>query len=74
MTIRIDKNVPIPGTAAAGKHKEIIAALQEMEVGDSFIIPEEFNPKSIHQYALYANVKIKTRTTENGLLRVWRIA
>jgi len=78
MEFKIEKNIPIP---PKGKHKRLFP-FHEMEVGDSFFVPNEFidkhykNRKTLASSAFYHgkrhNVKLTTCKQENGF-RIWRV-
>jgi len=74
---KIDKNVPIPiGPKAIRRYP-----LREMEIGDSFFVPDEDMPRGknvIHSaISVYAarskdGWKFKSRSVDGGV-RVWRV-
>ena len=68
----IEKGVPVPASSAGRPNTY---PFKEMEVGDSFFVP---NPKyaGVYSSAKLAGVKVTSRrVNENGTdgLRVWRI-
>ena len=75
----IEKNVPIPapGTSRQRKWKRILSRL---DVGDSFVAPcgrtgadRNRVGSSMAFGAKAAGIKIATRRTEDGNLRIWRV-
>jgi hypothetical protein len=70
--ITIEKNVPIPRRGRPATYP-----FQEMEIGDSFLIPEQDEIARVSRAAyMYGNRNGKTfavRRTEAGQ-RVWRLA
>ena len=73
--IKIDKNVPLPKLRSPlNKYP-----WADMQVGDSFFIPQDPATvrASLYSCTKWARIKIATRrVTENGVegIRVWRIA
>ena len=77
MTFKIDENVPLPPQNRGRKSKY---PFYELEVGQSFFVPDEFK-KKITGYIGYARKclpkrKFTARSVEEGEdkgIRVWRI-
>ena len=72
--LKIEKGVPLP-KRGADQRGEIRLALEQMEVGDSVVIPTHMR-QITHQAAKAAGVEIATRTInkETQDMRVWRTA
>lgn len=70
MTIKIEKNVPIP---EKGKRSlsGISDVMRDMEIGDSFSTDPSKRP-NLFSIAKKLGIKISTRL-EEGDLRVWRV-
>lgn len=66
--IQIEKNVPLPVAGPGAKFP-----LAEMEVGDSFFLPDRMPNQcsSIYRAAKRVGIVIATRGSEEGV-RVWR--
>ncbi len=73
MTYRVDKGMPI--SPCGGRPPRY--PYREMEVGDSFLIPNsDLVPsatQSAHTHARRVGIKVTVRTVADGV-RVWRIA
>lgn len=69
---KIEKNVPIP-KRGADKKGELRLALEQMEIGDSMVVPNCMH-QATHQAAKAAKIKIVTKTINKETLemRVWR--
>lgn len=69
MSIQIEKGIPVPHF-----HNY---PFSEMEVGDSFRVPDGINPRNVRVYMQKAKQagkgKFSMRTLPDGI-RVWRIA
>lgn len=74
--IKIDKNVPIEHYAKPRAHEQY--PFLEMEVGDSFALPEGDNARSIKTYACTIGkkmgIKFKIYKTPEGTYRCWRVS
>jgi hypothetical protein len=74
-TREIEKDVPTPAWGRRGRHR--IYPWNEMEVGDSFILPY-WHPASAHALAHQASKrlgrKFKASKITDGQFRVWRVA
>lgn len=72
--VKIDKNIPMPGTRAPSKIYEL--PFKEMEIGDSFLA-EGLSRNQVAYLTHYAYWKFKrkfaTRQEPSGLFRIWRI-
>lgn len=75
MQIVIEKNIPVP--APGGKTKplsEFTKTIMSMEVGDSYLVPNEPRYRNRHTYvAKLKGWEFKTRKNDEGI-RVWRVA
>jgi len=72
---KVDKNVPMPATRAAGRHA--IFPWRVMEIGDSFFVTPDQTPlKYVSRRAWQAfkltGCRFMTRAVDGGV-RVWRI-
>jgi len=73
----IERDVPIPKGRRPGPPK--IYPIQEMEIGDSFLIPNEDvrGRKSVTQFvvpqAKRYGYRLTTRKLSDGGFRVWRV-
>ena len=69
--ITIEKNIPVPPST-----KVLEAALDRMEVHDSFLLPDEANMRSMLFRVMRAHKNsFISRTDANaGGVRVWRVA
>lgn len=73
--IKIEKDIPIPGAS-----NEWISLINQMEVGDSFLIPNHLLQgknlngirSNLHKQAKTLHKKITSRKLKEGL-RVWRV-
>lgn len=70
----IESGVPVPPLPGGQPAGPINAAINSLEVGDSFVVPEwkEHQRQHAHTYAKRKGKKIKTRVVQEGL-RIWRI-
>ena len=70
----IDKNIPIPNGAPRGAPPKY--PFRDMEVGDSVLFPEAQQKivAAAHVHGKFTGKKFKTRSTEDGGVRIWRIA
>jgi hypothetical protein len=66
--VQIEKGIPVPTRGRASKYP-----WNELQVGDSFLLPNDDAPSasSLSTGAKKAGIKIKVREVENGV-RVWR--
>lgn len=66
MTFKIDKNIPVP---AANSGRKRVYPWTDMEVGDSFFVPDKTREQvnAVSPHGKY------TKRNENGGVRVWRI-
>ena len=75
--IKIDKNIPIQHYTKQVKGYDKYPFM-EMEVGDSFAIPEGHNDRSIKTYASTIGkkmgIKFKIYKTPDGTYRCWRVS
>lgn len=71
MEIKIEKGLPLPEQKRA-QYGLIAAALKQMEIGDSFECKES-QRCAASQAAHRHGIKVLTRKTGQGLVRVWRI-
>ena len=79
--IQIDKHIPIPAVDSSGIGVADFP-LSEMEVGDSFVIPVEFNRKQqnnicskIIQHIKRKNLKLRftvKKDPKSNSIRIWR--
>lgn len=75
---RIEPKVPIPPRRRPGGSTRSKYPLDQMRIGDSFLVPKNEYKKSnyvanvVHIRARKLGIKIATRTTDDGV-RVWRV-
>ena len=76
--ITIEKNVPIPVANSSRKGKWQLV-LSRLDVGDSFVVPcgptgadRNRVGSSMNSAAKNVDIKIATRRTKDGNLRIWR--
>ncbi len=66
--MQIEKNIPIPATYP----------FKDMEVGDSFLVPEEVNraavTNSARRFGKNHGMEFTVRSISGGRLRCWRTA
>lgn len=77
MTIRVDKDVPLPVVTRNVETKELTDVLAAMSEGDSFLWELKGRKESsqrlrIHQRARVAGVRVVIQVEGDGL-RVWRV-
>ena len=77
--ITIEKNIPIPAPKAS-RQRKWKHVLSRLDVGDSFAVPcgrtgadRNRLGSSMNFGAKAAGIKIATRRTDDGNLRIWRI-
>ena len=68
--IKVEKGIPLP---PIGLKAGLTAALDSMEVGDSFRIAKG-SYGSVRTMAGMRNFSIRTRADGEGYIRVWRVA
>lgn len=54
----IEKNIPVPKNT---RNTGITAALRKMEIGDSFVLPLEINPRSLYPLAKQIGIRIQCK-------------
>lgn len=66
--MKVEKGIPIPARYP----------FNQMEVGDSFVVPMEITRYAVstaaHRYGHKNNMKFTVRLTNKRILRCWRIA
>jgi hypothetical protein len=71
--IPIEKGIPI--ASKSGKEPSpYMVAMNSMEVGDSFLVPEGASLSQMYTYAKKLGIKFSSRTIVNGQRRIWRVA
>jgi hypothetical protein len=75
--IEIQRDVPIPEKRSREK-RELRLAVEQMEIGDSILVPAQYLNKSgmftyTSQLGKAIGIKLRQRKTEEGT-RIWRIA
>jgi hypothetical protein len=68
--ITIEKGVPVP--TRQDKKKRCVAAMKQLEVGDSFLLPAHWTLSNLYAYAREIGIRIRGAKTEKGF-RIWRI-
>ena len=70
MKYKIDKGVPLPASQRKGK----FSVLEELEVGDSFPVPDITAPAGIYAKAATLGITVTVRGMlhPSGGYRVWR--
>ena len=73
VSVKIEKGIPLPD-ARNVKRNPMIAVLEKMKDGDSFLYPNNGSKRSKLSYcSRKAKVVIATRTVDETTMRVWRI-
>ena len=70
MEIKIDSNIPVPPIYRKGKWEDLV---QEMKTGDSFIVNNDNEYRSVYNAAKKNGCRVCTRVI-NGVRRVWKIS
>lgn len=71
--VKIEKGIPLPDFNIA-KRNPMIAVLEKMKDGDSFLYSNRGNARANLSYcARKAKVVISTRTVDDTTMRVWRV-
>ena len=65
----IDRNIPLPKKPKF----ELTAILRQLEVGDSFILPNHIKNTSLPQTAKQIGIAVLQKKQPDGSIRVWRI-
>lgn len=69
--IKIEKNVPVPADTL---RSPLSKAMRSLKVGESFKVDyTTANQTSAHVNARRFGIGVKTRRTDDGMLRVWRV-
>ena len=68
----IEKNIPIPSNGPRRPKQELRLALEQMEVGDSIVVPSHEVRRKAYGSAKGANIGIRSRV-EGDHIRIWRI-
>lgn len=71
-TFKVEKNIPIPKMLNGSNALKY--PWKTMKIGDSFLLPKGKSNKGMGTCARQQGLTIKTRTVENGQVRVWRIS
>lgn len=75
--IKVETNVPMP-TVIPGRNSKARYPWREMEVGQSFVFPDDVSYDAAYQGAYYANYKLKPKkfrvARHEGVIRCWRLA
>jgi hypothetical protein len=69
-SIVIQKHVPMPEFRK--EPTPWLAIIKQMEVGDSFIVPNEKVANGLYQYFRQLNMRCTCKEIEAGFYRVWR--
>lgn len=80
MEFKIEKNIPVARMLSGYK---AVYPFPKMEVGDSFLFNEGYNPRhaqgqtkvgqAAYRYAKRVGKKFTVRKIESGVYRVWRV-
>lgn len=74
---KIEKDIAIPketrGSHGYGISNAVRVTFQEMDVGDSFLIPNQ-QMHLVHSLAFRFGVRIKTKRIDGGQRRVWLVS
>ena len=68
MTIKIEKNVPMPSRNS--RSRGLASALRALEIGDSFVYHRQ---SGFAKLLKFLGIKIATRKQPDGTYRIWRI-
>jgi len=71
MEVTIDKNIPL--TLTKKTSKGLTAVFRKLEINDSLVLPLK-KRNMVYNLAIYARIKIATRTISETEIRVWRVA
>lgn len=69
--MKLDKDIPIP-LSREERVSGVYRTMKTMEVGDSFLLPNNVNRNSSYVIAKYFGIKVTVRSTPEGV-RVWRL-
>jgi hypothetical protein len=69
-SIVIEKNIPLPEPRK--RTATWIAIIQGMEVGDSFVVPNEKVANNLYNYFCKLKMRCTCKEIEAGFYRVWR--
>lgn len=69
----IEKGVPLPEVKRNGVGSKWLALMNQMEVGDSVVVPNEKVANSLYNYFKKNLMKCAVREVEKGFFRVWRV-
>lgn len=72
ITLKIDRNVPIPPRTRAG-NESITSVVRRMQVGDSLLVDRNW-AHSIRACAHAAGIKMVVRRMSEDKARIWRAA
>ena len=80
MTFQIEQNIPIYGRSAhSNRGQEILATLQSMNNGDSFLVKNDDKREAVSTVCLVRiiakqhSMMITSRATKDGGYRIWRV-
>ena len=68
---QIDSGIPAP--ALRPRATGLTNVMRQLKVGDSFLVPKS-SRSNIGQTAMRCGVKVVTRSVDNDMIRVWRVA
>jgi hypothetical protein len=80
MTFQIEQNIPIHGRSCRSRRgKEVLATLQRMNNGDSFLVNNDSEREAASTVCLVRiiakknGMMITSRATKDGGFRIWRV-
>lgn len=72
--IMIDKGIPLPDPKRGIGPSPWFAIIKSLEVGDSFVVPNEKVANNLYNYFRKCSMKCTAREIDAGFYRVWRSA
>lgn len=73
-TISIHKGIPLPEPKRGVGPSPWLALIKSLEVGDSFVVPNEKVANNLYNYFRRCGMKCTAREIDAGFFRVWRAA
>lgn len=76
--IVIEKGIPAPKIAQYVRSPAIWQAIRKLNVGDSFMVPAQYDERTSRRFAAHATARVKGRrysaSKAVGRVRIWRVA
>lgn len=69
----IDKNIPIPNSSITKPKGRLRLTMEQMEIGDSIQIESVNKRGTAYMAARAIGIKIKTSSSDDDYLRIWRV-